>query len=84
MRQRDIAAGLRADKSVVSRWFSGTMPTAEWLDRLADFFGVPPHALIRHPREEWMRAFLDGRSDEEIDRIKSTLEAAFPRPGKDQ
>ena len=80
--QADLARELEADKSVVSRWFSGTAPGLEWQAKLADlFFGDEDEteSLFRHPDDDWLSRFFRGRSLDEIDRIKQTLEAAFPK-----
>jgi len=79
--QADLARELDADKSVVSRWFSGTTPGEEWQERLAALFQVSPASLFRHPDDDWLTKFFADRSREEIERIKQTLEAAFPRKG---
>lgn len=78
--QADLARELDADKSVISRWFSGTTPSVEWQEKLAALFGVVPEALFRHPDDDWIARFLRGRDPEEVDRIKRTLESAFPPP----
>lgn len=77
--QADLAAELDADKSVVSRWYGGTTPGEEWQKRLAALFDCEPESLFRHPDDDWLARFLKGRDREEIERIKKTLESAFPR-----
>lgn len=74
-----MAAELDADKSVVSRWYGGTTPGEEWQKRLAALFDCEPESLFRHPDDDWLARFLKGRDREEIERIKKTLESAFPR-----
>jgi predicted XRE-type DNA-binding protein len=79
MRQADIAEELGADKSLVSRWFSGSTPSVHWQERLAALFHLDtPDALFRHPDEDWMARFLRGRTRDEIDRIRQVLEVTFP------
>ena len=75
----DLAKEINADKSVVSRWYNGATPGKEYQDRLAAAFGIEPDALFRHPDDDWIARFLAGRDEEEIERIKATLESAFPR-----
>ena len=77
--QADLARELGADKSVVSRWFGGATPSIDWQEKLAALFKCEPEALFRHPDDDWLRRFFQDRSQEEIDRIKATLETAFPR-----
>lgn len=79
LRQSDLARELEADKSLVSRWYSGSTPGLEWQERLAALFHCEPESLFRHPDDDWLARFLRGRPAEEIERIKTTLEMAFPR-----
>lgn len=77
--QAELVRQLGADKSVVSRWFSGSTPQLEWQEKLAALFETEPESLFRHPDDDWLSRFFAGRRRDEIDRIKATLEAAFPR-----
>lgn len=77
--QAELAEALNADKGVVSRWYSGTSPGAQWQERLAALFECEPESLFRHPDDDWLARFLRGRSRDEMKRIKQTLEAAFPK-----
>lgn len=79
LRQVDLARELDADKSIVSRWYRGATPSSEWQEKLAALFGCDRESLFRHPSEDWIKRFFEGRSQEEIERIQATLEAAFPR-----
>lgn len=79
--QAQIVKDLGADKSVVSRWFSGTTPGRDWQEKLAAYFHCEPESLFRHPDDDWIARFLRGRSKEERDRIKQSLELIFPRTG---
>lgn len=83
LKQADIAAELGADKSLVSRWFAGATPREKWQEALAALFGFEgePEIIFRHPDEDWLSRFFAGRRAEEIERIKATLETAFPRHG---
>lgn len=78
-KQADLAKELDADQGIVSRWFSGSSPSEDYQKRLAALFGCEEDGIFRHPDEDWMARFLRGRSKEEVDRIKATLETAFPR-----
>jgi transcriptional regulator with XRE-family HTH domain len=76
--QADIARDLEVDKSSVSRWFAGGVPTEKWLVPLALLFGVDEvAALFRPPDDDWFVSFLRDRSDEERARIKAILELVF-------
>lgn len=77
--QADLARELGADKSVVSRWFSGTTPGVEWQERLAALFHCEPESLFRHPDDDWFTRFFADRKREDIEKMKQMLEIAFPR-----
>lgn len=79
MAQKDIVNAIGVDKAQVSRWFKGATPSPEWQQPLATLFETTPEGLFRHPAEVWTMEFFAGRDAEEIDRIKGTLERAFPR-----
>lgn len=68
------------EKSQVYRWLAGQMPGPAAQKRIMDALGEDnPEALLRHPTNDWVSKFLDGRSQDEIQRIKDTLETAFPK-----
>lgn len=75
----EIARAIEADKSLVSRWFGGATPTVEYQARLSALFGTTPEGLFRHPDDDWLTRFFADRSREEVERIKRTMETAFPR-----
>lgn len=77
--QASFAAAVGVDKSVVSRWYDGSSPAEASQLMLAEFFKCDRESLFRHPDDDWMAQFLKGRDKEEIQRIKDTLELAFPR-----
>lgn len=80
VKQSDIARDLGADKSAVSRWFDGTLPQDKYLIALTEYFSLDePADLFRHPNDDWMTRLLRGRPKEEQERIRATIEAAFPR-----
>ena len=79
LRQADICRELSVDKSTVSRWFDGTLPSEVHLLALTGLFGLDePVSLFRHPDDDWLSRLLRGRSEDERRRIKAMLEAAFP------
>lgn len=78
--QADLGRETGADKATVSRWFSGNTPQDHYLDALVVILAVDDRdALFRHPDDDWMARFLRGRSDEEKERIRIMLLAAFPQ-----
>lgn len=82
VRQAEIARELGVDKSTVSRWFEGALPVeAHFIALTAFFYAEEPAALFRHPDDDWMRVVLRGKTDDERERIKAMIEAAFPRKG---
>jgi hypothetical protein len=66
------------DKGLVSRWFNGSTPSVKYQEALAGLFGTKREGIFRHPDEDWLASFFAGRRGDEINRIKATLEAAFP------
>ncbi len=79
LKQADLARQLGADKSLVSRWYSGSSPSVEWQARLAALFYCEPESLFRHPDDDWLRRFFEGRSNAEIEHLKRSLETTFPK-----
>lgn len=79
MSQADLVRALGADKGSVSKWFAGATPQEQWQRKLADLFGTTTDGIFRHPDEAWVAGFLSGRDKDEIDRMKATLSAAFPK-----
>ena len=77
--QADLSRELEADKSVVSRWFSGTTPGVEWQEKLALLFHCEPESLFRHPDDDWLTRFFQDRPRDEIEKMKQMLELAFPK-----
>jgi transcriptional regulator with XRE-family HTH domain len=80
-RQADLAEELNADKSLVSRWYAGATPNREYQEKLAALFYCDRESLFRHPDDDWLSRFLQGRTRDEVEKIKQLLELAFPRTG---
>jgi transcriptional regulator with XRE-family HTH domain len=78
MTQADLARELGVDKSQTSRWWQGQMPQPAWQERIAGVFAIEPDGLLRHPDQDWMARFFEGRAAEERDRIKQAMELSFP------
>lgn len=49
LRQIDIVNNIDVDKGTVSRWCSGRLPSEEYLEPLADFFGIKLSQLFTNP-----------------------------------
>jgi transcriptional regulator with XRE-family HTH domain len=47
--RKDIMDQTGADKSLVSRWFKGSLPSDQYLARLATLFGIEREDLFRRP-----------------------------------
>lgn len=67
------------DRSTVYRWLQGQLPRPDQQARLAAFFGIEPEALLRHPDQDWLASFFEGRQKEERDRIKQAMELSWPK-----
>lgn len=81
LEQVDIVREIGADKSLVSRWFAGATPSRQYHVPLALMLSGDddPDTIFRHPDDDWLRRFLRGRTQDEIARIKETLEFHFAR-----
>lgn len=79
LRPADLVEATGADKSTVSRWFSGKLPTDKHLLALAELYQVDVPSLFRDPHDDWMVEFFQNRNLEEIKRIRAMVEAAFPK-----
>lgn len=74
------------DKSQVYRWLKGQMPGPDMQLRVADALeikdpetGQPdPAGILRHPDFDWLARKYQGRSPDEIDRLKQMIDLAFP------
>lgn len=81
LKQADLTRLLDVDKSVVSRWFSGNIPSEKYLEPLAAALKLDDALqLFRHPDDDWLARFFNARSQDERERIKNMLEAAYPGP----
>lgn len=79
LRQVDVVEQLGIEKSQVSRWFAGQLPNPKFQAMLAELFSIEPEALLRHPDQDWMARFFEGRAQEERERIKQAMELAWPK-----
>lgn len=78
--QAALVEALDADKSVISRWYGGASPGEDWQLKLCALFGYPnqPDIIFHHPNSIWFSQFVRNRDDDEVERMKRLLEAAFP------
>lgn len=74
----DVARELGVDKSQTTRWFKGQLPQPAFQERLAALFEIEPEALLRHPDADWMSKMFKDRSANERDRMKRSIELAWP------
>lgn len=81
----DMVEALDVDKSQVYRWINkGQKPHNDMFVRIAAFLEAdPPDALLRHPLDDWMSRFFQGRSEKEAKAIMEMMEKAWPRTGTD-
>ena len=74
------------DKSQVYRWLKGQLPhrstqvrIAAALNLLDAFTGEPnPELLMSHPAQVWIARKVSGLEPEDIERLKTIIESAFP------
>lgn len=82
LKQSDIAREIGADKGLVSRWFSGTVPKAEYLEQLCELFHAEEvSSLFRHPDDDWIAKLFRNKSDEQRKQAIGMLKLLFLEPG---
>lgn len=76
----EITQKTGADKSLISRWFKGTVPGERYLVQLKDIFGLEEvSSLFRDPEDDWIaRWFRNRRSDhmQQVLRLMVELDSA--------
>ena len=75
--QADISRKIGADKGLVSRWFDGTVPKPEYLEKLAELFNTDVHGLFRHPDDDWLTRFFQDKSEEQREQAIKMLKLMF-------
>jgi hypothetical protein len=81
-----LISDLGVDKSTLSRWLDEkdpTTPGTEWAEKLGRYFASGPEDedfvdIFTDPAVSRFQRLTAGRTDDEIDRMLATLEAAFP------
>lgn len=67
------------DKSQVYRWLKGQLPHPQMQLRIVEALGLDDAGdLLRSPEDDWFNQFFKDRTEDEIERMKQMLEAAFP------
>lgn len=82
----DLIEDLGIDKSTLSRWLDPdrpSTPSEKWAKKLGRYFASGPEDedfvdIFTNPSAHRFQKITKGRSEEEIDRMLATLEAAFP------
>jgi transcriptional regulator with XRE-family HTH domain len=77
LKQTDIVREIGADKGLVSRWFDGTVPKAEYLEKLAGLFGTTVHGIFRHPDDDWLTKFFHDKTEEQKEKAIQMLRLMF-------
>lgn len=77
LRQVDIVREIGADKGLVSRWFDGTVPKPDYLEKLAALFGTTIHGLFRHPDDDWLTRFFNDKTEKQKESAIQMLKLWF-------
>lgn len=77
LRRADIVREIGADKGLVTRWFQGRNPSAEYLEKLAALFGTDVQGLYRHPDDDWLAKFFRDKTEEQKERAIEMLRIFF-------
>lgn len=77
LRQADIVRELNAEKGLVSKWFRGTLPKVEYLEKLADLMATDVPGLFRHPDDDWLSQFFRDKTEEQKEQAIDMLKIFF-------
>ena len=79
LKQADIVREIGADKGLVSRWFSGTLPKPEYLEKLRLLFGLEDiSSIFRHPDDDWLAKLFRDKTEAQKEQAIAVLKAMFP------
>lgn len=78
LKRADIASALGVDKSLVSRWFQGAIPSDKWLEPLAELLNATEaSSLFRHPDDDWIAKMFRDKTDEQREAAVEMLKLFF-------
>lgn len=78
LKQVDIVNEIGADKGLVSRWFKGTVPKPEYLEKLRELFHADDiSSLFRHPDDDWIARMFNGKTEEQREKAIQMLRLLF-------
>lgn len=77
MRQADIVKQMDTNKSTMSKWFGGTLPSEKNLIKLAKICNLEPYRLFRHPDDDELLQLLDDKTHEQKQKIIAMIKAAL-------
>jgi transcriptional regulator with XRE-family HTH domain len=75
----DIVNDLGADPATVSRWFNeGNVPSAKYLEPLAEYLGAPDaNALFHDPQDDWIARLFQNVSENQKQKAIDVLTILF-------
>jgi len=74
LQQSDIWEALDIDKSTVSRWFAGGLPSEAMLPRIAAMFGIDIDELFRAPGDDWLKKLLTRKERQELEVLRRHID----------
>lgn len=77
LKQHQVVSEIGADKGLVSRWFSGTLPKPEYLEKLAALFSTDIPGLFRDPEDDWLAKFFRDKTEEQKEQAIDMLKVLF-------
>lgn len=77
LKQADIARELDVEKGLVSKWFRGTLPKFDYLERLSSLLATDVSGLFRHPDDDWLSQFFKDKTEEQKEQAIDMLKLFF-------